>query len=72
MTEPIDMKNPKVAAELSIYCDRVPITPLGPGPALRDCQITVKAILCAHLMIENPPNMNPIVNPTVEPINAPI
>jgi hypothetical protein len=34
-TDPMDMKNPKVAAEESMYCDSVATTPLGPGPALR-------------------------------------
>ena len=34
LTDPIDMKNPNVAADDNIYCDNVPITPLGPGPAL--------------------------------------
>lgn len=34
-TDPMDMKNPNVAAEESMYCDSVATTPLGPGPALR-------------------------------------
>jgi len=32
------MKNPKVAAEESMYWERVASTPLGPGPALKDDQ----------------------------------
>jgi hypothetical protein len=35
LTDPMDMKNPNVAAEESIYCESVATTPLGPGPALR-------------------------------------
>lgn len=34
LTDPILMKNPKVAAEEPIYVARVAIDPLGPGPAL--------------------------------------
>jgi len=48
-TEPILMKNPKVAAELPIYVARVAMDPLGPGPA-RTMDVR--------------PKMNPMVNPT--------
>jgi hypothetical protein len=34
LTDPIDMKNPKVAADDSMYCDRVANAPRGPGPPL--------------------------------------
>lgn len=66
------MKKPKVAAELSIYCDKVPITPLGPGPALSYHQISILLLTSTHLMMENPPKIKPIVKPTVDPIRAPI
>lgn len=66
------MKKPKVAAELSIYCDKVPITPLGPGPALLHHQIVILPVTSTHLMMENPPKIKPIVKPTVDPIRAPI
>jgi len=36
LTEPIERKKPKVAALLSMYCDRVDIAPLGPAPPLRE------------------------------------
>lgn len=51
------MKNPNVAAELSMNCDSVPSAPLGPGPARR---------------IWIPPPMKPIVSPTRVPVIAPI
>lgn len=35
LTEPMERKNPKVAALLSMYCDRVGRTPRGPAPPLR-------------------------------------
>jgi hypothetical protein len=48
-TDPMDMKNPKVAAEESMYCDSVATTPLGPGPALRrsvsDQRSAISAVL---------------------------
>ena len=34
LTEPIDMKNPNVAADDSMYCDKVAKAPRGPGPPL--------------------------------------
>lgn len=36
LTEPIERKKPKVAALLSMYCDKVDIAPLGPAPPLRE------------------------------------
>jgi len=54
---PIDMKNPKVAPDPSIYCPRVLITPFGPAP---------------NLMMLTEPKINPIITPTVLPIIKPI
>jgi hypothetical protein len=34
LTEPMDMKKPNVAAEESMYCDKVANAPRGPGPPL--------------------------------------
>jgi hypothetical protein len=34
LTEPIERKNPKVAALLSMYCDKVDMAPRGPAPPL--------------------------------------
>jgi len=48
---------PKVAAEPTMYCPKLRITPLGPGPCFT---------------IEYPPKMKPMQSPTVPPISAPI
>jgi len=57
MTEPIARKNEKVAALLSMYCERVARSPRGPEPFRR--------------MLYDP-KMKPIVRPTPPPIIAPI
>jgi len=51
------MKKPKVAADPAMYCPKVRIIPLGPGP---------------NLMILVAPNIKPMINPTEVPIMAPI
>ncbi|GJJ09551.1 hypothetical protein Clacol_003774 [Clathrus columnatus] len=60
-TEPIAKKNEKVAALLSMYCDRVAKVPRGPEPCLQ-----------SRARILYDPKMNPIVRPTPPPIRAPI
>ena len=37
----MDMKKPKVAADESMYCERVATVPRGPGPALTKAISTV-------------------------------
>lgn len=37
LTEPIDMKKPKVAADEAMYWPRVAMVPRGPGPRLQEC-----------------------------------
>ena len=56
MTEPIDMKNPNVAADDNMYCDRVATTPRGPGPARRMAKM---------------PKMAPIERPTIPVASQP-
>lgn len=57
ITEPMERKNPNVAALLSMYCESVGNAPLGPAPPR---------------MMVHEPNMKPIVRPTPVPIMAPI
>jgi len=57
ITEPMERKNEKVAALLSIYCESVAIAPLGPAPPLK---------------IVKEPKINPMERPTPAPIIAPI
>lgn len=62
------MKKPKVAAEESMYWDIVAMAPLGPGPPLFVSSILLVGD-CTDLRTENPPKMNPIVNPTPAGMN---
>jgi len=57
MTAPMEKKNPKNAAWLSMYLERVASAPFGPGP---------------YRMMVHEPKRKPIASPAVPPIIAPI
>ncbi len=55
LTEPIDMKNAKVAADEPMYWARVARAPRGPGPALSSARKPQQARQAPHRRMENEP-----------------
>lgn len=55
LTEPIDMKKAKVAADEPMYCARVANAPRGPGPALHVSKTLIASAMRSYRRMENEP-----------------
>lgn len=74
LTDPIERKNEKVAALLSMYCDSVARRPRGPAPCLVEevrVNIALRTAKAYRKMLHDP-KMKPMVRPTPPPMRAPI